>query len=319
MNKSVHHDANLDNVHSSSCGSIDGNRLRNILTLIIPGLQHDHSGTSLWEHLVGTFEILRAWGVEEDICFAGLIHSIYGTQYFQSELVSVNRRKQIVKATGEYVEQLAHYFCVLDRQILWESQLPIGDEDRKTKLRSHKGSSEIQVSNDILRALRLIDLANETEQRQRYQGSPRSWFSYVCKGFSSIGFIPIYLTDEIYSIDETREQCLLNHYRKSFLVRGGLSKQQLLNCVNEIPQCAEPRLLLATIQLKSGDWVSAYTNARVGVDNIRGWGAAWDTRVPLLAWDLMGSQLMEAARVSSHELPPLAEQIIERLLSASVN
>jgi hypothetical protein len=175
----------------------------------------------------------------------------------------------------------------------------------------------VRVSSATLRALRLIDLANEIEQRQRNPARPITWLAEVCAGFRLIGFLPSHLTAEVLTIDEYSERRLLRHYEEAVGATGERSLRLFLRCVAEVPRCAEPRLLLAIAQLAAGDAASAYLNARAGLSDLRGWGAAWDTRVPLLAWDLMASQLVEAARGGTREPPEIATQIMQRLRRVS--
>ena len=60
--------------------------------------------------------------LNEDVCFAGLFHSIYGTKYFRHETTS--DRNSIRKLIGERAERLAWKFCELDR-----NNFDWGDED----------------------------------------------------------------------------------------------------------------------------------------------------------------------------------------------
>jgi hypothetical protein len=288
-------------------------RLNATLSLIAPSASINHSGSSLWSHLVGTFEILRAWGADTDICLAGLIHSVYATQYFQKAIVAPARRRQVASVVGKRAERLAHVFCIVDRQTIWETDVPPFGSTVAARLKEHRGSATVRVSGDTLRALRLIDLANELEQMQRNPGPPIAWFGRVCAGFRSIGFVPSHLTADSLAIEGSDERRLLRHYGEAVHSPRERARRLLMRCISEVPRCAEPRLLLAVIQLVAGDRSSAYRNARTGLDDLRGWGVAWDTRVPFLAWELLGSQLVEAARFGARKPPAIAEQITERL------
>lgn len=290
----------------------EDSRLRAALSLIAPSARVDHSGASLWNHLLGTYEILRGWGVCADVCLAGLIHSIYSTQYFRTAIVSSTRRKVIASKVGERAERLAHLFCTVDRQAIREAVLPLHGR-KGVSLPRHGSGRTVRISGDTLQALRLIDLANELEQMQREPGPPFAGLGEVCAGFRSIGFVPSHLSADALSIDANGERRLVRHYCKAVRAPGVRAQRLLTRCIAEAPRCAEPRLLLAAAQLTAGDTAAAYRNARAALDDLRGWAAAWDARVSRLAWELMGHQLLEAIRSGTRELPAIAGQIKRRL------
>jgi hypothetical protein len=67
-----------------------------------------HSKSNLFNHLVGTYNILRKWNCSEDICFAGLLHSIYGNEFFT---ITVENERQVIKELiGEKAEELVYLF-----------------------------------------------------------------------------------------------------------------------------------------------------------------------------------------------------------------
>jgi len=74
-----------------------------------------HSGRTLYDHLVGTHDLLQAWGNSEPVCAAGLFHSIYGTKHFQHQTWPIIDRATIQKLIGPEAELLAYVFCIADR------------------------------------------------------------------------------------------------------------------------------------------------------------------------------------------------------------
>ena len=74
-----------------------------------------HSGRMLYDHLAGTHALLEAWGNDEDICNAGLFHSIYGTRRFRHQSWPLTDRTTIATLIGEEAELLAYLFCISDR------------------------------------------------------------------------------------------------------------------------------------------------------------------------------------------------------------
>ena len=75
-----------------------------------------HTGNGKFDaHLLGVRRVLRAWGAGDDVCDAGLFHSIYGTEGFQGFCIPFERRDDVRALIGERAEQLAYVFCVVDR------------------------------------------------------------------------------------------------------------------------------------------------------------------------------------------------------------
>lgn len=73
----------------------------------------EHSGRTLFDHLKGTHDLLRDWGNDEDVCNAGLFHSIYGTKTFHH--VSITDRRAVREQIGDYAELLVTTFRTKDR------------------------------------------------------------------------------------------------------------------------------------------------------------------------------------------------------------
>jgi hypothetical protein len=74
-----------------------------------------HSGRMLYEHLCGTHKLLEEWGNSENVCTAGLFHSIYGTKRFRYQSWPVKDRGTIKSLIGPEPEMLAYIFCTADR------------------------------------------------------------------------------------------------------------------------------------------------------------------------------------------------------------
>ncbi len=68
-------------------------------------------------HLEGTAVLLSRWGVrDQDTLSAGLLHSVYGTSYFEPELLSHARdRGRLSREIGARAERLAFLFCAMSR------------------------------------------------------------------------------------------------------------------------------------------------------------------------------------------------------------
>ena len=72
-----------------------------------------HSGETLIDHFYGTYSILKNLKQTEDVCIAGLYHSIYGTDYFKPG-VDVDEQ-EIENIIGKYSNDLVKVFCSKNR------------------------------------------------------------------------------------------------------------------------------------------------------------------------------------------------------------
>lgn len=92
----------------------DYKRLTDFLVGIgVEAIPHTHK--SYLAHLVAVYRILESQGYPEDVCRAGMFHSIYGTERFQGFKLSLERRSEVRALIGERAEHLAYLNCAMDR------------------------------------------------------------------------------------------------------------------------------------------------------------------------------------------------------------
>ena len=72
-----------------------------------------HSGRLLSDHLINVYNLLKEEGHPEEVCDAGLFHSIYGTESYMFTSNSVEDRNLICSIIGNEAERLVHLFCTL--------------------------------------------------------------------------------------------------------------------------------------------------------------------------------------------------------------
>jgi hypothetical protein len=105
-------------------------------------------------------------GVPEYVCFAGALHSIYGTNAFKEQ--TVTDRQEIKLIFGDNTEHLAYIFSVCNR--------PKGLETGS--LVNWRTNERIELTEETLRNLRLIEAANLLDQRLnilRYPNIRQAW------------------------------------------------------------------------------------------------------------------------------------------------
>ena len=70
--------------------------------------QVPHNHNNLFNHLVNVYNKLRKWNCHEDICYAGLFHSIYGNDSFTFK--TETDREVIKKLIGKKAESLVYLY-----------------------------------------------------------------------------------------------------------------------------------------------------------------------------------------------------------------
>lgn len=119
----------------------------------------DHYGRPLLAHLQGTYELLRQWRNPDEVCVAGLFHSVYGTENLTDSALDLSRRHRVQALIGRRSEELAMLFCVADRTaLLKHNALPPYHVVR------HDSGEPVPISVDILSALVEIGSANLVEK-----------------------------------------------------------------------------------------------------------------------------------------------------------
>lgn len=74
-----------------------------------------HSGRTLYDHLIGTHDMLQAAGCEEHVCLAGAAHSLYGTNVYKRVTIPHSMRHALVRIIGPRAEALAWTFGSINR------------------------------------------------------------------------------------------------------------------------------------------------------------------------------------------------------------
>ena len=84
-------------------------------TMLVP-----HGNKNFFTHLVGVYDYLKKTGQDEDVCYAGMFHSIYGNDIFTKK--TEENRKTIKDLIGEKAEELVWIFNTTPREDLHKLQ-----------------------------------------------------------------------------------------------------------------------------------------------------------------------------------------------------
>jgi uncharacterized protein DUF6817 len=77
-----------------------------------------HTQKNYLAHLISVYKLMQASGCDEELCRAGLFHSIYGTERFQGFKLPLEQRPELAEMIGSRAERLAYWNCVMDRSSL---------------------------------------------------------------------------------------------------------------------------------------------------------------------------------------------------------
>jgi hypothetical protein len=77
-----------------------------------------HTNKTYLGHLVAVYRFMEAEGCSEELCRAGMFHSIYGTEKFQGFKLPLEDRAKVRGMIGERAEKLAYLNCLMDRSTL---------------------------------------------------------------------------------------------------------------------------------------------------------------------------------------------------------
>jgi hypothetical protein len=129
----------------------------------------DHTQRNYLAHLVSVYKLLEAAGCDEEVCRAGLFHSIYGTEKFQGFKLPLARRGELAELIGSRAERLAYWNCLMDRASL---DALLGQEQEPLALRSRETGELMPLSRGELDDLCWVHLFDWLEQ------APRSRFGW---------------------------------------------------------------------------------------------------------------------------------------------
>ncbi|KIW59684.1 hypothetical protein PV05_04119 [Exophiala xenobiotica] len=76
----------------------------------VTGTQKHGKTKTFYQHLLNVYTYLKDHGAPEEVCDAGLFHSIYGTESYKFQDDRITR--EVVRGfIGDYAEELVHIFC----------------------------------------------------------------------------------------------------------------------------------------------------------------------------------------------------------------
>jgi len=133
-------------------------KLQTFLTLI--GADNvKHSGRTLWTHLLNVYDILKEHGYKTEICAAGGLHSIFGTNVFKHATLTHSQRVMVVNTIGEAATKIVELFSSIQRPQTLESALK--NNTLEVTLNSGATKTLTQIELNILCAIEAANLADQ--------------------------------------------------------------------------------------------------------------------------------------------------------------
>jgi hypothetical protein len=128
-----------------------------------------HTQKNYLAHLISVYKLMQDAGYDEDLCRAGLFHSIYGTERFQGFKLSLERRAELAELVGSRAERLAYWNCLMDRGSLDEL---LAQADEPFLVRNRESSEAMPLTRREFDELCCVHLFDWLEQ------APRSRFGW---------------------------------------------------------------------------------------------------------------------------------------------
>jgi hypothetical protein len=130
--------------------------------------QVGHTGKSYLAHLIGVYKLMETQGCTEELCRAGMFHSIYGTERFQGFKLLLERRPEVRALIGERAERLAYLNCAMDRSTFDRAVQQTGDRYAITdRLTGEQVSLSCEDFDDLCR-LHLYDWLEQVPRSQEW-------------------------------------------------------------------------------------------------------------------------------------------------------
>ena len=128
-----------------------------------------HTERNYLAHLVSVYRLMQQYDQDEELCLAGMFHSIYGTEKFQGFKLPLESRGDITALIGERAERLAYCNCFMDRQSFDD----VLDQAEGTFAVTHRETAEgLELSREDYDGLCSVHLFDWLEQ------VPRSRFGW---------------------------------------------------------------------------------------------------------------------------------------------
>ncbi|HTW84861.1 MAG TPA: aspartyl/asparaginyl beta-hydroxylase domain-containing protein [Candidatus Sulfotelmatobacter sp.] len=274
-----------------------------------------HGMASLFVHLTQTFGILEAWDCRDDLCIAGLLHSVYSTDTFASSLIPLSDRDLVRLCAGEEAERLAYLFCALDRRSLTTAATRAPDGEDVLTLYDRFENRLIRVPASDASDLLVLHIANLAEQQQAKNKGPTAWLHRAAalgRAARKLGArLPPILVSCTEHVTAENEESLLEAYSAllSTTFHDEAARQGLIGATLGPSIVAEPLIWLGLHALAANSFDEAARHGRASVEALCSWNTAWDKRLSPTQWLALANLLATLPQLDDKALSFLATQV----------
>jgi aspartate beta-hydroxylase len=279
-------------------------------------------GRTLFDHLVGTRDIVRRWHQCDDLQRAALLHSVYGTDVYKRQLLALSRRAEVKEQAGDRAERLAYLFCVVPRRHLFARVgASVQGREEISFPRAPDGTDLEPVTRQEVDELILLHMANLAEQAMEKDGSPGEWLARVAQLSLTLAgselVLPAALRGQFWRFSSEDESLVRNGYRSGLLELddpNADAEHRLAQLIVACPMLPEPYIWFAYISLRRQEWGASDWWASRARERLNALGTVWDKRLTFEQW-LAVVELIEARSEARSVLPITTNRNPPRLLA----
>jgi aspartate beta-hydroxylase len=253
-------------------------------------LRHAH-GRTLYDHLIGTQEILRRWLQPRWLQDAGAMHSVYSTDVYRKQLLPLSSRDSVRAVVGERAERLAFLFGALCRDSFFagiDAHDRIPEHGIAVKQAAADARPEWLSCHEAAHLL-LLHMANLAEQSRGAQGEPGRWLARLSRLGAKLDdtqtLIPPAFASFTAIVTPEQEDEARRDYLAGLAAKDDREASALLATASRSCRwIAEPRVACAYRALRAGNPAAARSAIAEARRTLIELGVAWDSRLAYDDW-----------------------------------
>jgi aspartyl/asparaginyl beta-hydroxylase (cupin superfamily) len=248
-----------------------------------------HGEGRLDRHLTDTYAVLRGWRQSDEVCLAGLAHSVYSTDSFTPTILASDRRSELRQLIGGPAERLVYTFCASNRRELLTAAEAANDASAlRVTSRCNEGEL-IEVDMAALGALAVLHLANLVAHSRPLDRPPVArlhtaarWGQLARRHATAVPPVLDGCAALVTAQDERRLIAAYNSALANLTWPPAMGR--LAEAVSRMPWVGEPYLVLALCAAIGDDLLTAAELTGNGEALLEQWTMPWDQRVGLRDW-----------------------------------
>jgi hypothetical protein len=162
-----------------------------------------HTKKNYLAHLIAVYRLMESQGCTEELCRAGMFHSIYGTERFRGFTLPEERRPEIRALIGERAERLAYWNCLMVRATL-DRAAEAEAETCTIKLRTGEEVPLSRADFDDLCRVHLFDWLEQVPRSDLGWGHRRTAFRCMAERLSGTA---LETYDRVYAQEPAASSC----------------------------------------------------------------------------------------------------------------